>query len=60
LTLGTLLVHEGRVVIADGGESACFDAESGQLLWYETFTGCGVGPVSLAVPGVAAQCDRRG
>jgi outer membrane protein assembly factor BamB len=57
LTGGTLLAEGDLIFVADQGEVACF-ATSGHLLWHHPFTGEGVGVVSLAVEGAAAQADR--
>jgi outer membrane protein assembly factor BamB len=53
----TLLLHGDHVVIGDAGQVACIDARTGTILWPDEYTGLGVGPVALAVPGKAVQAD---
>jgi len=53
----TLLLEGDRLYLGGRGKAYCYTIE-GQLLWEEGFKGQGVGAVSLAFPGNAAQADE--
>jgi len=55
---GTLLVGDRAIFVADLGEMAAFDLQTGRQLWYERFAGKGTGAVAIALPGASAQGDR--
>lgn len=59
-TSGSLIVGGAMVAVADLGEVAAYDAESGRHLWTDGFKGEGSGGVCLALPGCSIQIDRSG
>jgi len=52
----TMLIDQGRVFVASGGEVFCFDLE-GELLWQNEMKGRGIGSIALALPDHARQAD---
>lgn len=52
----SMMVVDGRLFLASAGQVECFSLD-GELLWFDGFKGCGMGPVSLAVDGQSVQPD---
>lgn len=55
----TLLADGADVFVAHGTSLACIHLESGQLLWIERIGSDQSSSYALAVPGAAAQADRK-
>ncbi len=55
---GTWLYDSGQIFASGQGEVACFDAETGKLLWHDRFPGLGHFSSALGVPGNVAQVDH--
>ncbi len=57
--VSTWLFDEGQLFVSGSGEVACFDAESGRLLWHDGFGGYGHWGSVLGVPGNVCQVDHN-
>lgn len=54
----SLVLEEGRLFLASGGEVTAFDLD-GNVLWHNRLEGRGVGRVALGFPGNFRQADGR-
>jgi outer membrane protein assembly factor BamB len=56
----TMLLENGLLFVASGGEITCVRADDGAVLWHDPMSGKGIGSVALAFPGKVRQADDAG
>jgi outer membrane protein assembly factor BamB len=54
-----MFLYAGCLLLASSGEFACFNVQTGAMLWHEKAKGARVAGNAIAAPGVALQVDRR-